>query len=241
MSKEITIKTNAICKEFDKKQILNRINLAVGKGEILAILGENGAGKTTLLKLIAGLLEPTEGEAMILEKNVWNFRLEILSQIGLLIETPFFYEHLSAKENLKIHLAYMNSQGDIDLILNQVGLSKVGEKPVSKFSLGMRQRLAIARSIIHKPKILLLDEPINGLDPIAIKEIRELLLFLKADGITILLSSHILSEVVSTADRIAVIKNGNIVEIFEVDEAKGTYGEKLEDYVISIMQVGKII
>lgn len=237
MDKEITVRTNALGKEFHHRPILTAVELTAAKGEILAILGENGAGKTTLLKLLAGLLKPSEGEAYILGKYVWNCP-ETLSQIGLLIETPFFYEHLTAKENLEIHLAYMDAQGDIDLVLEQIGLGETGKKPVKEFSLGMRQRLAIARSIIHKPKVLLLDEPINGLDPIAIKEIREFLLSLKDAGLTILLSSHILSEVVSTADRIAIMKNKMIHKTFYVEEAKRTYGSKLEDYVLDMMQTG---
>lgn len=195
MDTKVAIQTKNLCREFDGKAVLNCLEIKVVQGEIYGILGVNGAGKTTLLKLIAGLLEPTEGGAYVLGENSWEKRDKVLQNIGTLIEAPYFYEHLSASQNLSIHLEYMGVSADIDKALGHVGLSNVGNKPVSKFSLGMRQRLGIARSIIHKPRVLLLDEPINGLDPVAIREMRELFISLKNEGMTILLSSHILSEV----------------------------------------------
>lgn len=167
-------------------------------------------------------------------------RDRMLSQIGSLIETPTFYEHLSARKNLEIHLAYMGSPGfGVDKALQMVGLSDVGEKAVSKFSLGMRQRLGIARAFIHKPQILILDEPINGLDPMGIKEIRELFLHLvKENGMTILLSSHILSEIEHVADKIGVIVDGKIVCESDLAQIKSEYPGSLEDYFFTIMSGG---
>lgn len=167
----------------------------VEKGMIYGFLGANGAGKTTVFKLLSGLLIPTMGKVRVLGMDIVSRRPDILSQIGTLIETPIFYEHLSAEENLKIHLAYMGKEdGDIEDILSKVGLENTGIQPVSTFSLGMRQCLAIARAIVHKPKLLILDEPINGLDPMGIREMRDLFFNLaKADGMTLLISSHILT------------------------------------------------
>lgn len=239
MKQQPAVETKRLCKEFDRQQVLSHLQIQVEQGEIFGILGANGAGKTTLLKLIAGLLEPTEGAAYVFGKNAWEDRNVVLGNLGLLIEVPTFYEHLSAAENLSIHLEYMGKSADIPRALARVGLEGVGSKPVSKFSLGMRQRLGIARSFIHKPKVLLLDEPINGLDPVAIKEMRELFLSLKSEGMTILLSSHILSEVEQTAEKVAVITAGSIILEAEMKELKATYQNHLEDFLIAQMSGGK--
>lgn len=230
------VTTKNLTKEFDKKIILNHITLEVKEGEIFGILGANGAGKTTLLKLIAGLLEPTEGGCLVFGKDPWTQRDQVLFNIGSLIETPVFYEHLSAYENLSIHLEYMGKESNINECLNLVGLSNVGEKAVSKFSLGMRQRLAIARCMSHHPKVLILDEPINGLDPILVKEMRELFIHLKNQGITILLSSHILGEVTQTVDRVAIITNGMVVEVSDMAALQAEHQDNMESYFIERMR-----
>lgn len=154
----------------------------------------------------------------------------------MLIEAPVFYEHLTAFENLSIHLEYMGVTADIDKILSAVGLDGVRDNQVSTFSLGMKQRLAIARCISHKPGILLLDEPINGLDPVGIKDIRELFLHLKKDGATIILSSHILSEILHTAESIVIISNGNLQRLGEIDVLKEQHGDEIENYLIERMR-----
>lgn len=239
MDNPIAVHTKNLSKEFGGKVVFNRLEIKVAQGEIYGILGVNGAGKTTLLKLIAGLLEPTEGGAYVFGENSWKQRDKVLQNIGSLIEVPYFYEHLSASQNLYIHLEYMGVSADIDKVLSHVGLPDVGNKPVSKFSLGMRQRLGIARSIIHRPKVLLLDEPINGLDPVAIREMRELFISLKNEGITILLSSHNLSEVEQTVERVAVIANGTLIEVANMEELKHTHQNNLENYLIGKMRGGK--
>lgn len=209
----------------------------VEKGMIYGFLGTNGAGKTTVFKLLSGLLIPTIGKVRVLGMDIVSRRPDILSQIGTLIETPIFYEHLSAEENLKIHLAYMGKEdGDIEDILSKVGLENTGIQPVSTFSLGMRQRLAIARAIVHKPKLLILDEPINGLDPMGIREMRDLFFNLaKAYGMTLLISSHILTEIEHIADTIGVIVKGNIVREVSMDKVRAEYPSGLEDYFMDIM------
>lgn len=166
-----------LVKSFGSNEIIPNCNMTIRSGTIYGFLGANGAGKTTVLKLISGLLNPTAGRIEIDGINSVNNREQVLKNVGSLIEVPIFYEHLSAKENMEIHLAYMNMESsDIVGTLKQVGLDGVANQKVSEFSLGMRQRLGIARAIIHKPTLLLLDEPINGLDPMGIKDMRELFL-----------------------------------------------------------------
>lgn len=159
--------------------------------------------------------------------------------MGILIETPVFYDHLSAKENLEIHLSYMeHSFEKIGQVLEMVGLGDTGKQPVSKFSLGMKQRLAIGRAISHSPQILILDEPINGLDPMGIRQIRNLFLSLAKDGMTLLISSHILSEIEHIADVVGVLTNGNIAQEVAICEIKKQYPNGLEEYFFQIMSGG---
>lgn len=230
------IQIRNLCKDFGEKSVLNHVSLEVSEGEIIGLLGANGAGKTTLLKLLSGLLEPTEGQITISSYSPWDERDKVLKHLGILIETPVFYEHLTAYENLSIHLEYMDVKADIDKILSLVGLDDAKSKQVSKYSLGMKQRLAIARCISHKPKILLLDEPINGLDPVAIKDIRELFINLKKSGITIILSSHILSEILQTAESVVIIANGNLQQLGTIDELKELHRDEIENYLIERMR-----
>lgn len=233
---EHTINVSNVSKKFDGKMILNHISFQAKKGEVIGLLGVNGAGKTTLLKLMSGLLELDEGEVSILGRNMWYERDKVLKNIGVMIETPVFYEHLTAFENIQIHLEYMGVQTDINQILTLVGLVGIDKKSVSKFSLGMKQKLGIARAISHNPKVLLLDEPINGLDPVAILEVRELLKKLKAQGMTILLSSHILNEVLETVENIVILSNGKLENLGEIALLKEQYGTKLENYLIERMR-----
>lgn len=194
-----------------------------------------------MFKILTGLLTPTLGEVQILGKDVTVQKADILRHIGSMIDVPVFYEHLSAKENLNIHLAYMGvKKADTETTLSKVGLQSVGNQPVSEFSLGMRQRLAIARAMVHQPKLLILDEPVNGLDPVGIREMRDLFKSLvEKDGITILFSSHILSEVEHIADKIGIISNGAIVREMTLQELKKDNSFNLEEYFISIVKEGE--
>ena len=219
MNKSLAVQTKKLTKVFPGNEAVKNCNMNVERGTIYGLLGPNGAGKTTLFKIISGLLTPTMGNAQVLGKDIVSERDIILSKIGTIIETPIFYEHLSAAGNLGIHLAYMKKKpGDIDAVLSKVGLSNTGVQPVSKFSLGMRQRLAIARAIIHKPELLILDEPINGLDPMGIREMRDFFIALvKEQNMTLLISSHILTEIEHIADTIGIIKDGTIVREVSMD------------------------
>ena len=218
---ENIVEIKELFKTIDKEEILSDINLQIAEGEIYGLLGPNGAGKTTLMKCMLSLLTITSGSIEIFGKNLQEHREEILSQVGSIIETPIFYENCTAKEILEIHAQYMGkniTELDIINILRMVGLKNTTKK-VKEFSLGMRQRLGLARAFLTKPRLLILDEPINGLDPVGIQEIRNFLQLLsKEHGITILISSHILSEISQIADKIGVIKNGSMIEQVYMEE-----------------------
>ncbi len=233
---ETIIKTQNLCKSYGNASVLSSINLDVEKGDFIGLLGTNGAGKTTLLKMLCGLLEPSEGEALVLGNSPWTERDQVLENLGVMIETPVFYDHLTAHENLKIHLEYLGKDADIDEILKSVGLTNIDGKPVGKFSLGMRQKLAIARAISHNPAILLLDEPINGLDPVAIKEMRDLFISLKEKGTTIILSSHILGEILHTVENVIVVSNGTLQPLGSIADLQNKYGDETENYLIERMR-----
>ena len=215
------VEIKEVFKTIDKEEILSGINLQIAEGEIYGFLGPNGAGKTTLMKCMLTLSTITSGSIEIFGKNLQEHREEILSQIGSIIESPIFYDNCTAKEILEIHAQYMGKniiESDIIRALRMVGLKNTTKK-VKEFSLGMRQRLGLARAFLTKPKLLILDEPINGLDPIGIQEIRNLLLSLSKEcGVTIFISSHILSEISQIADKIGVIKNGSMIEQVYMEE-----------------------
>ena len=229
------VEIKEVFKTIDKEEVLSGINLQIAEGEIYGFLGPNGAGKTTLMKCMLSLSTITSGSIEIFGKNLQEHREEILSQVGSIIETPSFYENFTAKEILEIHAQYMGktiTESDVIRALRMVGLKNTTKK-VKDFSLGMRQRLGLARAFLTKPKLLILDEPINGLDPIGIQEIRNLLLSLsKEHGITILISSHILSEISQIADKIGFIKNGEIVEQVSMKEIRRKNFD-LEEYFMS--------
>ena len=218
---ENIVEIKELFKTIDKEEILSDISLQIAEGEIYGLLGPNGAGKTTLMKCMLSLLTITSGSIEIFGKDLQEHREEILSQVGSIIETPIFYENCTAKEILEIHAQYMGKNiTELDIIntLRMVGLKNTTKK-VKEFSLGMRQRLGLARAFLTKPRLLILDEPINGLDPVGIQEIRNLLQLLsKEHGITILISSHILSEISQIADKIGVIKNGSMIEQVYMEE-----------------------
>ena len=229
------VEIKEVFKTIDKEEVLSGINLQIAEGEIYGFLGPNGAGKTTLMKCMLSLSTITSGSIEIFGKNLQEHREEILSQVGSIIETPSFYENFTAKEILEIHAQYMGktiTESDIIRALRMVGLKNTTKK-VKDFSLGMRQRLGLARAFLTKPKLLILDEPINGLDPIGIQEIRNLLLSLsKEHGITILISGHILSEISQIADKIGFIKNGEMVEQVSMKEIRRKNFD-LEEYFMS--------
>jgi ABC-2 type transport system ATP-binding protein len=208
------LETENLCYQFRKEEpILKNIRLQVPEGSIYGFLGPNGAGKTTTLKLILGLLRKQQGEIRIFGKNLAVNRLSILQQTGSLIESPSLYLHLTARENLLLYQRiYQCKISRITEVLELTGLSNTGNKRCSSFSLGMKQRLAIAVALLHHPRLLILDEPTNGLDPTGIIEIRELLKSINRNmGITILISSHLLSEIEKLATHTGIIHKGQLV------------------------------
>lgn len=237
---EKILKVRNVAKAFDGREMIHGMNLSVERGMIYGLLGVNGAGKTTTFKMITGLLRPDSGEIIFSGTSVSGQDKEFLREMGILIETPVFYEHLSARENLELHLQYMGCGVDkIEEVLNRAGLQNTGRQPVSKFSLGMRQRLAIARAISHEPKLLVLDEPVNGLDPVGIRQMRELFLSLaRESGMALLISGHILSEIEHVADRVGVLADGSIAKEVSMAQVRKDCPEGLEDYFFNIMRGG---
>ena len=202
------IQTKNLNKSYKKQEVNKDISLLVPKNSIYGLLGPNGAGKSTLLKMLTGMINPTSGEIIYKEKP-WS-RNDLL-EIGSLIEQSPIYENLTARENLKVRtLLYNLPDSRIEDVLEIVNLTNTGNKKAGKFSMGMKQRLGIAIALLNNPKLLILDEPTNGLDPIVIGDLRELIKSFPKKGITVIISSHILSEVEQIADYIGIIANGQL-------------------------------
>lgn len=205
------IQTNQLTKSYKESHVVSNVNMKVKKGEIYGFLGPNGAGKTTVMKMLTGLVKPTGGSIEIFGEKLTETSYDLFARMGSIIEYPVFYDKLTAKENLHLHGEYMGyyDKQAIDEALKLVGLTSISQKSVKEFSLGMKQRLGIARAIMTKPQLLILDEPINGLDPVGIKELRSLFQMLCHEyEMTLLISSHILGEIELIADTIGVIKEG---------------------------------
>ena len=200
------IQTKNLNKSYKKQEVNKDISLLVPKNSIYGLLGPNGAGKSTLLKMLTGMINPTSGEIIYKEKP-WS-RNDLL-EIGSLIEQSPIYENLTARENLKVRTLLYNLP-DSRIVLEIVNLTNTGNKKAGKFSMGMKQRLGIAIALLNNPKLLILDEPTNGLDPIGIGDLRELIKSFPKKGITVIISSHILSEVEQIADYIGIIANGQL-------------------------------
>lgn len=221
MVMEYIIETENLTKKYREVNVVDNINIHVPKGKIYALLGRNGAGKTTAMKMMLQLVYPTNGAVRLFGKSYQENREVIYSKIGSIVETPGFYGNLTGYENLQI-LAKLREKickSSVQKALEIVGLHKEKQKVFSNYSLGMKQRLGIAAAIMHNPKLLILDEPINGLDPIGISEIRSFLSELsQKNGTTIFISSHVLSEIEQIADTIGVMHEGRLIEEVDVSE-----------------------
>lgn len=223
------LQTEKLCKRFGKQHAVNNISLMVKRNSIYGLLGPNGAGKSTTLKLITGLLRSTSGN-IIFDGHSWSRK--DLKDIGALIESPALYGNLTADENLKVHMKLLNLKTSrIREVLEIVDLKNTGKKRASQFSLGMKQRLGIAIALLNHPKLLILDEPTNGLDPIGIQELRDLITSFPSNGITVILSSHILSEVEQIANHIGIICNGKLEYQSEIHK-----GDDLEKLFIKVVK-----
>lgn len=209
------LQTKNLCKFYKNQKAVNNISISVKRNSIYGLLGPNGAGKSTFLKMITGVLHPTSGQ-IIFDNHIWSRK--DLANIGALIESPPLYGNLTARENLKVRSILLGIPDTrIDEVLKIVGLTNTGKKKASQFSMGMKQRLGIAIALLNNPKLLILDEPTNGLDPIGIQELRDLIKTFPSRGITVILASHILSEVKQLADHIGIINNGILGYQGEVD------------------------
>lgn len=209
------LQTNHLTKTIGNKELVKNVDIHIKKGEIYGFLGPNGAGKTSVMKMITNLWKPTDGTIELFGERLTPTSYGVLKRMGSIIEFPTFFDHLSGKENLELHCEYMGyyNAGCVMEALEMLGLADAGNKPVKSYSLGMRQRLGIARAILCRPEFLVLDEPTNGLDPAGMKQIRDLCKSLCTEyGITIMISSHILSEIESIADTIGVINHGQMKE-----------------------------
>lgn len=215
------LQTNHLTKIINGKELVTDVNIHVKKGEIYGFLGPNGAGKTTVMKMITNLWKPTKGTVELFGKTLETTSYEVLKRMGSIIEFPTFYEHMSGKDNLQLHCEYMGyyNKGSIDEVLEMLNLREAANKPVKSYSLGMKQRLGIARAILCKPELVILDEPTNGLDPVGMKQIRDLFKMLCSEyGITFIISSHLLSEIESIADTVGVIDHGKMMKEISMKE-----------------------
>lgn len=227
---EIVIETKQLTKQYGTQKSVAELNIHVQRGRIYGLLGRNGAGKTTTMKMLLGLTQPTSGEVAIWGQPLPGNEKKLLPRIGSLIESPGFYPNLTGTENLRIFAALrgLKNQNAIKSALELVGLPYRDKKLFFQYSLGMKQRLAIALAVMHDPELLILDEPINGLDPIGIAEVRAFIRALCDErGKTILISSHILSEVALLADDIGIIDHGVLLE----EESLADLEAKSERYV----------
>jgi ABC-2 type transport system ATP-binding protein len=225
------LRTHNLVKTYDGARVVDGVSMRMRKGEIYGFLGPNGAGKTTLMRMLTNLVKPTAGTVELFGEPLTARSYEVLKRIGALIEQPIFYEHLSAEANLRLHLDYLGyyDPAAVEEALALVGLPDTGGKPVRHFSLGMKQRLGIARAISTRPELLILDEPVNGLDPLGIHELRELFRRLRTEhGMTLLISSHLLAEVEQIADTIGVLKAGRLVEEVPMERVRSRQSAYVE-------------
>lgn len=226
------LQTENLNKQYDHQQVLNSININILEGTIYGLVGPNGAGKSTLLKIISGIISSTKGKVIFYPNSSNINRKNQIPVIGSIIEEPSLYKNLTARENLLVLVKMFGlSTQRIEDVLQEVHLQDTGGKTVSKFSLGMKQRLGIACALLRNPKLLILDEPTNGLDPIATKELRELILKLPKKGITVIISSHNLDEIQKIVHNVGILNNGDLIY-----EGPLSNKESLEDFFLEILE-----
>ncbi|MBQ3407602.1 MAG: ABC transporter ATP-binding protein [Clostridia bacterium] len=233
----IVLKIENVSKYFGKTKVVDNLSFDVKSGEILGFLGPNGAGKTTTIKMILGLLSIDEGSIKINGYDVKKDFEKAMDYIGGIVENPVLYGYMTAVDNLKLHAKIRNiDYREVYKILKQVGLEKSMNQKISKYSLGMKQRAGLALSLLHSPKVLILDEPTNGLDPDGIKNLRDILKKIaKNNNVAVLVSSHILSEMELICDRIVVINEGKFVKTQDLNGSEGT----LESIFFDVTKEGK--
>ncbi|WP_422659573.1 ABC transporter ATP-binding protein [Paenibacillus sp. EC2-1] len=224
------VSTRHVTKVFKGKEVVSDVSMNIPEGQIYGFLGPNGAGKTTFMKMLLNLVKPTSGEIELFGERLTPSSVELFKRIGSIIEYPIFYDKLTAQDNLELHCEYMGLYNPkaISDALELVKLTSVDGKAVGEFSLGMKQRLGMARAIVTKPELLILDEPINGLDPAGIKDFRDLFQMLSQEyRMTLFISSHLLSEIEQVADTIGIIQNG----IFKEEVSMNDLKKRSSDYI----------
>lgn len=238
------IQTNHLTKTIGGKEIVSDVSLHVKKGEIYGFLGPNGAGKTSIMKMLTNLWKPTSGSVELFGETLTPKSYEVLKRMGSMIEFPVFYEHMTGYENLRIHCEYMGyyQHDSIENALDMLELTDAAGKQVRNYSLGMKERLGIARAILCRPELLILDEPTNGLDPAGMKQLRSLFKKLSVEyGITIMISSHILSEIESIADTIGVIAHGRMMQEIGMKEVEQMSLAYLELFVSDVKRAAFVL
>lgn len=224
-------------KAFGEQLVLDNVSLSLKKGMIYGLLGANGAGKTTIIKAIFDLVKPQSGEIYLFNKKMPQ-SVEQYKKVGSIIETPVFYENMTVEENLLLHCDYMGEQfkNNIDKVLQDVGLFNEKEKRIDQLSLGMKQRLGLGRALLNEPELLILDEPINGLDPEGIIDFRKLILSINQTyGTTVLISSHILIEVFKIADMIGIVSKGKLIKEISKNRLEELELD-IEEYYLSLVK-----
>lgn len=245
MACEVVLKIKDLTKVYNKKRVVDGLTLDVEAGQIYGFLGPNGAGKTTTIKMITGLIKKDAGDIVINGIDAVKNHDVAMNYVGAIVEVPSFYEYMSGMENLKLYARLRNIKKEQILkIVKLVKLeNKINEK-VKKYSLGMKQRLGLAVSLLHSPKLLILDEPTNGLDPEGIRELRELLKKIAhEDNVAVFVSSHLLSEMQLMCDKVAIINNGKIVKVESMDSIKNEsniYEFNVSDIDMAQKYIGKI-
>lgn len=242
---ELILKTENLSKKFKNRYAVNNVNMTVNKGDVYGFLGPNGAGKTTSLKMMLGFLNPTNGDVFIYDKSIKEKREEALTCVGAMIESPKFYENLTGRKNLQViaELYGQDTKNRIDEVLEIVEMGEAANKKVKEYSLGMKQRLGIARAFINNPELIILDEPTNGLDPYGMKSIRELIVKLaKKYNKTFIVSTHLLNEVEQMCNKVGIIHNGNLIKEMDMEELKLEKSEDVsfEDYFISLTKEERV-
>ncbi|SDW45204.1 ABC transporter ATP-binding protein [Tepidimicrobium xylanilyticum] len=240
---ELVIETKGLTKEFGSLIAVRDLNLKVKKGALYGFLGPNGAGKSTTIRMLLDLVKPTKGEAYLFNKEIRSHRKEILRRVGALVESPSYYENLTAYENLEIIRRILElDKKEIDKALDIVKLSKWKNKRVKGFSLGMKQRLGIAQALMGNRELLILDEPTNGLDPAGVREIRNLIISLpEIIGATVLISGHILSEIELVADHVGIIHRGNLLFQGTLEELKDMGNREIAIKVQPLLEAEKFL
>lgn len=216
-----------LSKSFGRRVVVDDLTFTVQRGEVFGFLGPNGAGKTTTMRMILGLIQPTAGELRVLGGSIPQDSARVLPRVGPLVETPALYPTLSGRDNLRVFSAELGGLPveRIAELLKLVDLTSRGRDRVSKYSLGMRQRLALAVALLHRPELLVLDEPANGLDPAGVREIRSLVRRVRGEGTTVFLSSHVLGEVERVCDRVAILRQGRLVYLGAIEQLRRAGGE----------------